>query len=98
MKITLTPVFMETPLRLERKGDDTLVFNQVEVDLTDPDLDCEWVVGSPTLGPDGWEITIVLPHGSDAPHETRFPEPIEVTEDGVVNLPPYEVTTDGPDL
>lgn len=36
-----------------------------------------------------YEVTLILPHGDNAPHATRFPEPIVVTADGQVTLPPY---------
>jgi hypothetical protein len=33
------------------------------------------------------ELTILLPHGANASHEARFPEPINMTNDGQVVLP-----------
>lgn len=36
------------------------------------------------------EVTILLPHGANAPQETRFPAPVLV-ESGPVPLPPYDV-------
>ena len=35
-------------------------------------------------------VTLVSPHGANAPEETRFPEPITVTS-GVVVFPAYDV-------
>ena len=39
---------------------------------------------------DEYEVTLRLPHGPNAPMSTRFPQPIKVTEDGAVKLPPYD--------
>jgi hypothetical protein len=36
-----------------------------------------------------YEVTLTLPHGPNAPHETRFPEDIIVDTDGEINLPIY---------
>lgn len=38
---------------------------------------------------DDYTVKIRLRYIRGAPHHTRFPEPIEVTEDGPVTLPPY---------
>ena len=35
-------------------------------------------------------LTLILPHGADAPLETRFPAALTLTGDGPVALPPYE--------
>jgi hypothetical protein len=37
-----------------------------------------------------YEVTLKLSHGSNAPETTRFPVPIEVTQDGLVELPMYD--------
>jgi len=39
-----------------------------------------------------YELTLILPHGANAPEETRFPVPVIVTTDGDITLPLYEVT------
>jgi len=40
-------------------------------------------------------LTLILPHGSNAPESTRFPIPITVIGNGPVELPPYnEVVED----
>lgn len=36
-----------------------------------------------------YTVKIRLRYIRGAPHHTRFPEPIEITEDGPVELPPY---------
>lgn len=39
-------------------------------------------------------LTLILPHGAEAPEATRFPAPITVTADGPVPLPVYNASTD----
>ena len=36
------------------------------------------------------QMTILLPHGANAPEETRHPAPLELTANGPVALPPYD--------
>jgi len=58
---------------------------------------CPWISGSVTRVGGTLHLTLILPHGSDAPYESRFPEPITVTQDGPIALPPYdEVLVDDP--
>jgi len=92
MQITLSPVRLQTSLTLIRLGN-TLVINGVPVDLATYDAaaaPCPWVIGQPYQMPD-WRVTLVLPHGANAPEETRFPAPITVMTDGPVDLPPYDI-------
>lgn len=39
---------------------------------------------------DDYELTIILPIGSNPPYESCFPVPIEVTENGVVPVPLFD--------
>jgi len=55
-------------------------------------VDCKWLASDVTRIDGALHLTLILPHGSNAPHEARFPEPITVTEDGPIALPAYEVT------
>jgi len=48
------------------------------------------ILGSVGRIGDDYECTLRLPHGPNAPHSTRFPDPIEVTQDGPVKLPDYD--------
>ena len=96
MRITLSPTRNETRLTLERKGS-TLVFNGDEVDLRtyrSEETSHDWIVDQPTKVGKEWQVQIRLPHGPNAPDETKFPAPLSVIEDGPVSLPPYEVSTD----
>lgn len=98
MKIKLSPVRMDTQLTASVSGE-VLTFNSETVDLSDvlegesSVIDSQWIVG-PVLRIDGeLHLILVLPHGANAPHETRFPAaytyPMTV-EDGTIPLPPYD--------
>lgn len=39
---------------------------------------------------DDYQCTLSLTHGPNAPESTRYPQPIEVTQDGPVELPDYD--------
>ena len=87
--LNLSPQRRDGPLALERRSS-VLVFNGAEFDLQTPqNMKCEWLIGAPEFDETGWHVTIVLPHGADAPDATRFPNPIVVGEDGIVTLPDY---------
>ena len=100
MILTLSPQVNPKRLTASCVGD-TLTLNGVAYDfgqLADGDtlprgaVDCEWLASDVTRIGSALHLTLSLPHSMDAPHETRFPDPIAVTEDGPIALPPYEVT------
>lgn len=90
--ITLSPMRRDDALAVSVAGD-VLVLNGEAIDLAtytaDPEVPHDWIIGQPVQVEGEWHVTIVLPHGGEAPEATRFPEPITVTEDGPVQLPPY---------
>ena len=97
MHIVLTPQRSDMPVRLERFGD-TLVVNGETFDFSEiPEgaiLPRDAVIGgwlaSDIERKDGaLHLTMIVPHGPRAPHETLFPAPLHLTEDGPVALPPY---------
>lgn len=98
MLIKLSPVRMDEQLTLSREGD-ILYVNGESCDLgpllegaTLPQgaIESDWFPG-PVDRIDGeLQLTIRLPHGAYAPESTRFPQPIEVTGDGPVELPVYD--------
>jgi hypothetical protein len=99
MKINLAPIRMDEQLEVKVNGD-SIWLNGEEFDFSPlPDgailphgaIDSKWFVGKVYRINGQIELTILLPHGSNAPHETRFPNPITVTTDGVVDLPPYNI-------
>jgi len=61
-------------------------------------VDSQWVIGEVTRREGQVELTIVLPHGPNAPHERRFPDPVSITEAGKVDLPPYDEPPTQPGL
>lgn len=86
MKITLNPIRMDAQLSASVSGD-VLNINGNAFDLS-AYSECEWIIGEPENIDGVWHVTVLLPHGADAPDETRFPAPIIAT-DGPVPLPPY---------
>lgn len=105
MKITLSPSRRDEPLELSRSGD-TLIINGEAFDFSPlPDgatlppeaIHSDWVSG-PVERIDGvLHVTLTLPHGANAPEETRFPAPMTLTGDGPVGLPPFDMETSDAD-
>jgi hypothetical protein len=98
MHITLSPIRAETPLTLHRAGD-VLTVNGEVFDLSGiPEgatlpreaVSGDWLVWPITRTGGDLVLTIFLPHGANAPEETRFPAPLELTTNGPVALPPYD--------
>lgn len=91
--ITLSPMRRDDALVVSVAGD-VLVLNGEAIDLAtytaDPEVPHDWIFGQPDQNGGVWHVTLILSHGADAPEETRFPQPITVTADGPVTLPPYE--------
>lgn len=101
MKIKLSPVRVDESLIAVVDGD-MLIVNGELVDFSllpdggyiPPDaISNKWIIGGVFRQGGDINLTLVLPHGANAPIETRFPEaydvPITVT-DGPVPLPPYD--------
>ena len=96
MLITLLPVRMDQPLTASREGS-VLVLNGTAVDLTGYDAATApnpWITGQPVEADGLWHLSLILPHGGDAPDETRFPAALALAGDGPVNLPPYDAAPD----
>jgi len=98
MHITLTPMRHDTPLMLERHGD-SLTVNGTALDFSPlPEgatlprdaVECEWLASDITRSGGVLHLTLILPHGANAPEETRFPKALVLTTDGPVELPAYE--------
>lgn len=96
MKIHFSPQRNEQRLTVSKSGD-VLTINDVEYDFTPlgegeqlpaGSIDCDWITGNVTRKDGAIELCLLLPHGTDAPQQTLFPETI-IAEDGVVPLPPY---------
>lgn len=54
-------------------------------------VECEWLASDIERIDGALHLTLILPHGPNAPEVTRFPAPIAVTGDGPVALPPYDI-------
>ena len=95
MKITLVPVRMDVPLQAELQGE-VLVLNGARVDLSAATEKAPlrpggpWIIGEVRRVKGELQLELLLPHGADAPEETRFPAMLEVTEDGPLPLPPHD--------
>ena len=100
MQITLTPQRRDDTLTLTRSGD-VLTINGEAFDFTAiPEggtlprdaVACDWLASDVTRTEGVLHLTLILPHGVDAPQATLFPAALTLTGDGPVALPAYEVT------
>lgn len=96
MRLNFEPVRMDASLSLLVKGDE-LQINGEAFDfgplpegaiLPRAAVACEWLASDVTRRGGQIELTLILPHGANAPHETRFPAPIDAV-DGPVPLPEF---------
>ena len=99
MKLNFSPMRHDTPLSLERAGDVLTIngtafdFGPLEDGATLPRdaVACD-VLASDVERIDGdLHLTLILPHGGNAPHETLFPAPIIDPPDGPVALPIHSI-------
>jgi len=95
MKISFSPVRRDDALTLSKSGD-VLTINGEAFDFADvPDgatlpreaVTCDWLASDVRRIGGQIQLTLILPHGSDAPPETKFPQPIIVGDDGPVSIP-----------
>jgi hypothetical protein len=95
MIINLSPIRDDRVLNITKTAD-TLTINGVPYDfsplpngatLPREAIGCEFIVSDVNRVNGEIELTILLPHGADASHEARFPEPIIKNDDGQVVLP-----------
>ncbi|CUH67958.1 hypothetical protein TG4357_03306 [Thalassovita gelatinovora] len=96
MKITLFPQRRDDSLSLSKTGD-ILTVNGTDFDfstltegevLPREDVACDWIASDVTRTGGVLHLALILPHGSDAPVETKFPAPLTITADGPITLPP----------
>lgn len=95
MKFNLIPVRSDDHLSAEVMGE-VLTLNGTSFDLSGVSaaspliVSSQWIVGEVTRDEVGnIALSLILPHGPNAPDETRFPEMIEA-EDGALPLPDWE--------
>jgi hypothetical protein len=95
MNITLSPQRRDDTLTVTKQGD-TLTINGTAYDFSVvPDgatlpkdaTDCAWLASDVERIDGVLHLTLLLPHGKDASHAARFPQPIINPADGVLELP-----------
>lgn len=95
MLINLSPIRSDRTLEITKTGE-TLTINGVPYDFSQlPNgatlpreaIGCEFIVSDVNRVNGEIELTILLPHGANASHEARFPEPINMTTNEQVVLP-----------
>ncbi|MFE3838600.1 hypothetical protein [Pseudogemmobacter sonorensis] len=98
MIITLTPVRMAQTLTASLAGD-ILTLNGKAYDFTPlPEgatlppaaVDCAWLASDVTREGGHIRLTLILPHGADAPPETLWPGVLTIAS-GPVPLPPHNI-------
>lgn len=98
MQITLSPQRHDSTLTLSRTGD-MLTINGEAFDfsaiadggtLPQAAVACDWLASDVERIGGVLHLTLILPHGADAPHDTLFPDVLTLTGDGPVDLPAYE--------
>lgn len=100
--IDLTPARGKVPLTLHRQ-EDVWTINEVTFDfgplpegavLPRAAVSCAALASDITRVDSAIRLTLILPHGSHASDETRWPAPIIDPADGVIPLPAYDDETD----
>ena len=95
MNIKLSPQRREDTLTVIKQGD-TLTINGTAYDfsvvpngatLPKDATDCEWLASDVERIDGVLHLTLLLPHGKDASHAARFPQPIVNPADGTLELP-----------
>lgn len=105
MQINFTPMRREEALDISRSGD-MLTVNGETFDLSViPDgatlpreaVGCDWLASDIERVDNVLHLSLILPHGANAPQDTLFPQPITLTADGPVALPAYEIIERDPE-
>ena len=98
MIIKLSPQRRDDRLTVKKSGDKLTIngkaydFSKLPDGATLPTEahDCEWILGGVDRVDGELNLTLILPHGANAPETTRFPRPIINPADGKINLPAYD--------
>lgn len=99
MKINLSPVRSDNQIAITKEGDKLFINGEAFDFSVIPEgailpasaISSPYFVGEVKRVSGSLEMTILLPHGANASHETRFPVPIVDPADGPINLPAYEI-------
>ena len=92
LTLNLSPVRSDDPQPKASYIAPVLTVNSTAYDLSElPDGATAQhpVLGTVERSGDDYELTLKITHGSSAPEATRFPEPLTVTVNGLVELPLY---------
>lgn len=95
MKLNLSPQRRDDTLVVTKVGDSLVINGEVfdfaplpeGATLPSEAINNQWIIGDVTRQNGQLELTLLFPHGADASEAARFPEPLIVTADGVVELP-----------
>lgn len=60
-------------------------------------IQCDWVVSDVERIDGEITLTLTLPHGANAPWETRFPQPVVMAGDGPVPVPLHSIPEPDPE-
>jgi hypothetical protein len=100
MKINLSPQRREKELLTITKEGDVITINEEIFDFSQlPNgatlpreaINSEWIISDVERIDGQLHFTLLVPHGYNAPEETRFPHPILNPPDGEIELPLYEL-------
>lgn len=99
MHITFSPMRRDGPITVSRAGDSLTIdgeafdFSPLPEGATLPPeaIGGDWFAGPVERISGVLHLTLILPHGADAPQETLFPAPLTLTGDGPAPLPRYEL-------
>ena len=97
MQINWTPMRRDEALTINKAGDALTINGEVFDFGPLPDgatlprdaVACEWLASDVERSGGEISLTLILPHGANAPEETRFPQPVVMAGDGPVAVPRY---------
>lgn len=92
LKLKFTPQRNDEGQLIVNWNDPVLTVQEVQYDLSElPDgATAEHEVLRQVIrNGNDYEVLLVLPHGSNASEATRFPQDLEIFENGIINVPLY---------
>ncbi|WP_051357822.1 hypothetical protein [Leisingera caerulea] len=95
MQINWTPMRRDEALTINKAGDSLTINGEVFDFSPLPDgatlprdaVACEWLASDVERSGGEISLTLILPHGANAPEEIRFPQPVVMAADGPVPVP-----------
>lgn len=93
MRISFSPQRRDDTLTLERTAPDRLringeLFNFGPLGEGDvlSEVPCDWIIGHVTRKEGVIHLTLILPHGPNPTEAQAYPQPMDITEDGPINV------------